>query len=278
MHDKFKELINNLTLGEKKAISIVKNNLKIVVSRYFSKKYIELDWIAGKDEICSRKVLFDDLFSDIIQKITYRQETISTFSEYKDFIISKANEKIPRLFQNYFDLLYRNDKKVWLTFDILLKRRIKFWLIKKGFSDIELQEQFYQEAQVVFLNKLQKNELFFKDSGLLKSYIFKIINLKLFEYYREKKKNLFFNTNDFEPDYFDNYDQYIPESDKEKFISNLFKDLNESEKNILFEVFFKEEKLKNIAEKLNITEVNCRVIKHRALAKLEKPARLHGYI
>ena len=278
MPDKFKELIKGLTLGEKKALSSVKKNMEIIVSQYFSKKYIELDWIADKNEICSRKVLFDDLFSDLIQKIKHNRETISTFSEYKDFLISKANEKISKLFQNYFDLLSDNDKKAWLIFDELLKKRIKFWLIKKGFTYIELHEQLYQDAQIVFLNKLQKKELDFKDSRLLKSYIFKTINLKLFEYQRKNKEQFSVNAIDIEQDYSDNYNQVIPDLDKEMFIPNLFKDLNEQEKNILFEVFFIEEKLKDIAKKLDIKEVYCRVIKHRALAKLEKPASLYGYI
>lgn len=278
MPDKFKELIKSLTLGEKKAISTVKKNLEIIVSQNFSKKYIELDWIAEKNEICSQRVLFDDLFSDLIQKIKHNRETISTFSEYKDFLISKANEKISKLFQNYFDLLSDNDEKAWSKFDTLLKKRIKFWLIKKGFTNIELHEQLYQDAQIVFLNKLQKKELNFKDSRLLKSYIFKTINFKLYEYQREKKEQLSIDEIDFEPDFSDNYKQVIPDLDKEKFIPNLFKDLNEFEKKILFEVYFKEEKHKDIAKKLNITEENCRVIKHRALAKLEKPASLYGYI
>ena len=227
MPNKFKELFRDLILGKEKAISSVKKNMEIIVSQYLSKKNIELDWIADKNEICNRKVLFDDLFSNLIQKIKHNRETISTFSEYKDFIISKANEKISMLFQNYFDLLYDNDKKAWPIFDELLKKRI---------------------------------------------------NLKLFEYQRKNKEQFSVNAIDIEQDYSDNYNQVIPDLDKEKFIPNLFKDLNEFEKKILFEVYFKEEKHKDIAKKLNITEANCRVIKHRALAKLENSASLYGYI
>jgi len=278
MPDKFKELLKSLALGDKKAVSTIKKNIEIVVLQYFSKKYIEINWIADEKGVCCANILFDELFSGLLHKTKHNNESINTFSEYKHFLISIANEKISKLFKNYLNLLFNNDKRAWLEFDKLLKKRIKYWLSKKGYTNIVLYEQLYQDAQIVFLEKLKTKEINFKDSRLLKSYIFKIVNLKLFEFQRKNSKLLPLDYAEIERIPADNYDQYIPEIDKSTFVPNLFKDLNQLERNILFEVFYKEEKLKDIAKKYNISEANCRVIKHRSLAKLEKPASLYGYL
>ena len=278
MTDRFKELVKSTISGDEEAITTIQKNIKLIVSQYFSKKYIEISWIADKEGICCPSKFFDYLFAVLLHKVKYKRETICTFHEYKEFIISIANKKISKLFHNYYYLLFKNDKRAWKEFDKLLKIRIKCWLNKKGFPDVYLYEQFYQEAQLIFLNKLHKDELYFKDSRLLKSYIFKIINMKLLEFHREKKNVVFTNINYIELDFSDDFNQNIHELDKEQLILNLFKNLNKLEKSILFEVFFMENKLKDIAKKLELTEANCRVIKHRALVKLEKPANLYGYI
>lgn len=277
MADRYKELVKSIISGDEEAIITIQKNIKLIVTQYFSKKYIEISWIADKNGICCPGKFFDYLFSISLRKVKYNSETICTFHEYKEFVISIANKKIPELFQNFLTLLLNNDKKAWFEFDKLLKLRIKYWLNKKGFPDVYLYEQFYQEAQLIFLNNLNKNELYFKDSRLLKSYIFKIINIKLLEFQRERKNVVFTNTNDVELGFSDDFNKYVHELDKELLIPNLFKSLNKMEKNILFEVFFMGNKVKDIAKKLEITEANCRVIKHRALLKLEKPAIIYGY-
>ena len=51
-------------------------------------------------------------------------------------------------------------------------------------------------------------------------------------------------------------------------IENLMQQLETQEREILFSNYFHDENLKTIAQRLGITEENCRVIKFRALKKM----------
>ena len=131
--------------------------------------------------------------------------------------------------------------------------------------------------KMYFWRKRKKKQLYFENSRFLKSYLFKIIHLKLYESQREKKIELSIDDYENTIDDADNYSTYLTNIDKKEIKQQLFNHLNETEKKILTEVYFNGEKLKEIAQKLNISEANCRVIKHRALTKLEGTAKQMGY-
>jgi RNA polymerase sigma factor (sigma-70 family) len=236
-----------------------------------------LEWIANANKKYKVKELFDALLSDLLQAIKNNESFISSFADYKDFIITKSKEKITFLFKNFYNLLQERDKQTWLKFDQVLKNRVCFWLFKKGITKNDVIESLYQEAQSIFVQNMANGKLVFEDSRFLKSYIFKIINLKLFDYYREAKNNQSIEPIEKVMGYSDNYNQCILDLDKTTIKEKLLGNLNKLETKILTDVFFNDEKLKDIAKKLDISEANCRVIKHRALAKLEKPAKQLGY-
>lgn len=278
MLNRFEKLLKNVATGDETARSKLKNNLDLLVSQYFIKKYIELDWVAFEKEICLRKNLFELIFEKFVRDHNGNLQNISSFSEYKKNLISISEELINEMFKNYFNLLEDDHTKAWTVFDRILKVRINNWLYKKGYSNNELHSQFYQDAQTVFCEKINKEDLSFSNSRLLKSYFFKIIQLKLYEYNRDKRKTVYVELKETNIDDSEKIDPVIYDSEEKKYFKKMINSLKDIEKKILVDLYFHENKLRDIANKLGITESNCRVIKHRALAKLEKSARKYDLL
>jgi RNA polymerase sigma factor (sigma-70 family) len=276
MPGNFKELISEIRKGDVNAISSIRKNIETIVHHHFSKDNIELEWIANENGLIDKQILYNNLLESFIKEIELNDNAFDLFIDYKAFIISKSEDKIISLFKNFYNLIVRKDKKVWLRFDEVLKLRVKMWLIKKGIS-IDTIEALYQDAQSVFIEKIGKGELSFENSRFLKSYLFKIIQLKILEFRREKLAAQFTENREHTMDEDDYYDPYLTDIDKEELKEQLFNQLNEKEKSILIDVYFNGEKLKDIANKLNMNETNCRVTKLRALAKLEGTAKNMGY-
>jgi RNA polymerase sigma factor (sigma-70 family) len=276
MPGNFKELIREIRKGDENAISSIRENIETIIHHHFSKNNIELDWIANENGLIDKQIFYDNLLESFIKEIELNDIAFDLFIDYKAYIISKSEDRIKSLFNNFYDLIVRKDKKVWLRFDEILKLRVKMWLIKKGIL-IDTIEALYQDAQTVFIEKIGKGELSFENSRFLKSYLFKIIQLKILELQREKIAAKFTENVENTMDDGDNYDPYLTDIDKEELKQQLFNQLNEREKSILIDVYFNGEKLKDIANKLNMKETNCRVTKLRALAKLEGTAKNMGY-
>jgi RNA polymerase sigma factor (sigma-70 family) len=276
MPGNFKELIREIRKGDENAISSIRKNIETIVHHHFSKDNIELEWIANENGLIDKLIFYNDLLECFIKEIELNDNAFDLFIDYKAFIISKSEDKIKSVFNNFYELIVRKDKKVWLKFDEILKLRVKMWLIKKGISIDDI-GQLYQDAQTVFIEKIGKGGLSFENSRFLKSYMFKIIQLKILEIRRNKISIQFAESLDYAVENVDIYDHYMTDIDKDVLKQQLFNQLNEQEKSILIDVYFKGEKLKEIANKLNMSEVYCRVTKHRALAKLEGTAKNMGY-
>jgi len=277
MPGKFNGLIIRVKKGDTEAILSLKRNIETVVLQYLSKNNLEINWLASKGGLFSASNFFEQLYTNLLSEITNESSSIESFIKYKKFITEKSIDESRPLFQEFYTLLKNNNHNCWQIFDKLLKIRVKCWLIKKGIKDELLIDSLYQDAQTIFIKKMAKKELSFDDSRLLKSYIFKIINLKLFEHNRKNNTAQLHDNQETGLINMCASDQYLSKMDKHEINNKLLSNLDDREKIILKEVFFNGEKLKNIALKLNITEVNCRLIKHRALVKLEGPARNLGY-
>lgn len=277
MPDNFINLIRNAKNGDDFAISSIKKNIEIIVIHHFMEKNIEIEWIADKNGIVDQNYFYQNLFLEFKTKIDQSIDLFKSFIEYKEFLLKQADAHINDLFSEFYKFLTENNPNVWKVFNKVLKTRVYSWLIKKGISNHDQIETLYQEAQTVFLEKREKNNLNFENSRFLKSYIFKIIHFKILENYNSERKFDKLDNLTEKIDDADIFHQSLSESDKNELNLHLFRDLNELEKTIIIGVYFYDEKLKEIAIKLKISEVNCRVIKHRALIKLEGKVRQLGY-
>ena len=127
-------------------------------------------------------------------------------------------------------------------------------------------EQVYYDALVVLKQAVNKNKLDFTASKNLKSYVFKIAELKIMEMNRENKRHEKISNSELPEDFFLPDEVYDEELDLKLERLILLLEIHEHE--ILISNYFHNENLKTIALRLGISEENCRVIKFRALKKL----------
>ncbi len=163
-------------------------------------------------------------------------------------------------FSGFVIQLRKNDREAWKALDFVLQRVLKNWLRRKVGNNI-LIEEIYQISLTKFLVLLETSE--FENFHKLKSFIFSIAEKTMKEVLRNntREERLHEDKEDVKNIY-----AFIEEKDVAALIEN---HLNSQEKKILVEYFHHGNPLKNIAAQLNITEENCRVIKHRALKKLK---------
>jgi RNA polymerase sigma-70 factor (ECF subfamily) len=174
-------------------------------------------------------------------------------------------------FDNFLDQLRKNDTRTWNQLDFVLKRIILRWIASKGIAK-EFVKEVYNETMAVFIEKFSSAK--FDSFSGMKSYVFSIAENKIKEQYRKSKKNNFFDPIDNAniSNYVDYFDLVDKEEKKHKIhtIYNLFEQLTKLERKIMI-LSYKEEKThEEIASILDLTIVNVRVIKHRAIQKIKK--------
>ncbi len=275
MPGSFAEFLSKIKYDDNQALLSLKKNIATIVYQSFSKNRIEIDWLATKKGILSVSDFFEQLHIEVKNELLNNK--VNNFGNYKELILVKSLELSNPAFQNFLELIKSKDEQCWQVFNEFLKKRVKNWLVKKGVFNKDLIETVYQDAIILFVLKLESGNLLFENSRALKSYIFKIINLKLYEQYREKKETELPKNPELNEDYADHFESYLSTVEREEIEKHLLSKLSIREKSILVEFFFYGKKMKDIAKELNISEVNCRLIKSRALSKLKKKAKKLGY-
>jgi RNA polymerase sigma-70 factor, ECF subfamily len=173
-------------------------------------------------------------------------------------------------FRDYVIKLKKNDDRAWEHLNLVLKRVLVKWLNKKGVNKSNFKE-LYNNIMAVFIEKFQG--LTFENFSSLKSYVFAIAENKVKEFYRAQtrehrtesleqvhSKAYFEGLNAIE----ENEDQY-----RLKKIYALVDHLSFQEKKVLLLYYNEEKSLDEIAELLQLTPGNVRVIKHRAIEKIK---------
>ncbi|NJO89868.1 MAG: sigma-70 family RNA polymerase sigma factor [Chloroflexia bacterium] len=276
MPESFVEFLSKIEHNDNQAILSLKKNIETIVFQSFSKIGLKLNGWQQTKGFFLYMTFFEQLFIEV--KNVLLNNKFNDFRDYKDFILEKSLELSNPAFQNFINLIKCKNEQCWLIFDKILKKRIESWLVKKGVFNKDLIDTVYQDAQTLFVLKLKSGNLFFENSRALKSYLFKIINLKLYEQYRERKETEPADKLGLDEEYADHFETYLSAIERKEIEKHLLlRKLNFKEKTILVEFFFYEKRMKDIAKKLNISEVNCRLIKHRALARLEGKAKMMGY-
>ncbi len=259
--DNFKTFIAALAKGEANTRAI--EFIGIIVRNWCRKNKLEIQWIAFENMVWNDVEFYKNIHSAIMKII--RRENIKTYSNYKALILNTAEEMLKKGFENFNTLLIEKNNLAWKCVEEQLKVYAFKWHSSRNYGkDSDCHDLHWSAIHILF-EKLSFKKLYFRSSFELKSYYFRILENKMKEHLREKKKEnrmsreipeLFYDTDD------------SKEDDLICFVKKEINKLAENEKYIIQEYFIYEKKLTEIAEELNISAENCRVIKHRALKKL----------
>jgi RNA polymerase sigma factor (sigma-70 family) len=172
-------------------------------------------------------------------------------------------------FQGFVQKLKSKDDRAWESLRFVLKRLVVYWLVQKGMTKYEAQ-WLYDESLTTFFQHIHKCE--FADFKKLKSYFLAIVDRKYKEANRKKHNPRFVSIDDSPmvrcP--IQVWNEEIAESvEKKLLVETLLTHLKKNEQIILFKYFYEAQRLNEIAKEIGTTEENCRILKYRALKKLE---------
>ncbi len=194
------------------------------------------------------------------------------FTLFKSRIIELAGQLIKEEFSLFIELLKSDNARAWNELVAIFKIRCALWMAERV-TDQEYISHIFNDAIMVFHNDLSSGKkLHFADSYALKSYLFRILENKIKEYRRAKKKirlELYESENIETYFYLDENEDSV-NNDQLNLIEHIIERLDGEEQEILRKYYFSGQKLKDIAKVLNITEENVRIKKHRAVKRIIK--------
>jgi RNA polymerase sigma factor (sigma-70 family) len=174
-------------------------------------------------------------------------------------------------FGTFLGKLKDRDERSWAQLNFVLKRIIFKWLNRKQIQSDAVTE-IYNNTMAVFFEKMPALE--FDSFHGLKSYVFSIADNKVKEYYREDARQRRHESLDTRSEY--KYVYVMAESDQEdlqeriKRAEKLYDRLAQNEREVMLLVYKEGKSLKEAALIMGLSDVNVRVIKHRALGKMRK--------
>ena len=247
-------------------------HVELIVRNWGRKNKFEMEWIADEKGIYSTGMLFGTICTLFHEKLTNRYHDSINFSAYKSMFILIAEEQFYEKFNNFYHLLEQSNDRAWKR----VNERLRIYAIK-WFSNRNYQREsdipdIYNESLKTMLEKISGKKLFFKNSSMLKSYFFSILENKTKEYKRK---------NNFTMDIVDNVLEGASVMEANEYDDTYFSLRNElnkladTEQYILKEFYMYDKNLLHIAKELHISYENCRVIKHRAIKKLMETVKKH---
>ncbi len=267
MSTDFKDFINLLYSGNQEAWDIMRFEVEQIIEHHCKEELIEMLWVSNGNGIPKDKTqLIDEIFRLIREKFNDSLTRLQDFKELKSFILTLSTSYINNGFRKFMLLLPKNDDRAWWRLDKDLKSKMVYWLVSNKRSNLSEAEQVYYDALVVFTQAIHQKKLDFPASKNLKSYIFRIAELKMLEIAREKYRQEKNSNIEMHKDISFIEEFYDEELDLK--IESLLLRLEIQEREILLSNYFHNENLKVIASRLRITEENCGVIKFRALKKM----------
>jgi RNA polymerase sigma factor (sigma-70 family) len=176
----------------------------------------------------------------------------------------------PINFDEFISRLKNNDEYIWKTLYFVLKRVVYNWILKRGITDVKA-KKIYQDTFSTFYEKI--NSCDFKNFNKLKSYVLAIAANKIKEAYRNEMREQrlvaidSLNPKKLSPQfYFDNESHH---EENKTVVRHMLNSLDDRERYIVYSIYYKNENVNDIANRLGISNDNCRVIKHRAIQKLK---------
>lgn len=259
--DNFKKFVSDLNDG--KATSKAIDFIAIILRNWCRKNKLEVKWMAYDNKFTSETEFCEMILSEtreIIQK-----NDVDSYNNYKSIIIESAEEILNKGFKNFNHLLLKKNNLAWkYVTEQLMIYALKWYKTRNYSMDIDIIDLHWAAMNTLFEKQYLK-KLKFNNSFELKSYYFRILENKMKEQFRKiKRENLLSREIPDLPGDVSNSE----EDDLMLYIKREIEKLSENEQFIVQEYFVYEKKLTEIAEKLNISAENCRVIKHRIMKRL----------
>ncbi len=259
--ENFEKFVSDL--NDDKASTKTIELIKIIIRNWCRKNKLEIKWIAFDNMLTMDTEFCRMVHSNTREMI--RGNEINTYKDYKSMVINSAEELLNKGFENFYRLLLEKNNLAWkYVTEQLMIYALKWYKTRNFNMDVDIIDLHWSAINTLFEKQYLK-KLRFNNSFELKSYYFRILENKMKEQFRKvKKENLLsreipdlrFEASNSEED------------DLMLFLKQEIKKLSENEQFIVQEYFVYEKKLKEIAEKLDISAENCRVIKHRVMKRL----------
>ncbi|MGP8323617.1 MAG: sigma-70 family RNA polymerase sigma factor [Methanosarcinaceae archaeon] len=267
--DDFNTVINELAgLNEKRWLGI-RSHMGIIISGWARSERIETGWIASEEGIEDIDYIIGRVYSRFRHEVLSGNLKVDKYHEYKEVILKYTNEIITDQFKRFYNMIAVKESIAWRRVNERLFIYTAKWLSDKRIV-ADIAREIFQESMLTFVEKIAAKELCFETSRDFKSYYFRILELKTFEYNRKKMQHNKRSTElvsdhlltPFEEGKFEADDRYYS-------IEKVMQDsISNDERYILKHYYFHGEKLSDIAKVLRISDGNCRLKKHHALRRV----------
>lgn len=276
----FQLLFKQVLEGDDTALSQLTLTSSMIVRNWARKEKQELSWIAGQDGcVIDYLHLVEKVVHSYVSENRNTTGSVLTMEHFKRFLTEEFGKEIRSCFSDFIKILKANRHEAWkIVFDDLESRSAS-WFYKRNWLYREENHLLFCESLESVYMKFMNNEFVFNDSCAFKSYFFKTLEIRYFEFVKDPylKKSVSLDSI--------NLREF---SDKEEVSRNeltagrriiraALNKLRPDERLILIAYFYGEKKLKEIASETGQSEENVRIKKFRALKKLFKDFIQKGY-
>ena len=267
----FQDLIQKCKTGDPESIEILSFNIITLIKQWSRKKMFEIDWIANEKGLIKNEGFLLACCDDCCKEIKDEKYNSGTYTEFKDMVLGIAERIMKTGFQFFLKFLKYGNNNTWTIAHKILYARSYGWMKKKGIDNDYHIKVLFSESMERFYEAYTKKDLAFDNASGLKSYLFRILELRMLEFHRENKKNSFLELEDNETQKLAFDGDIISDIEKEednKKVREAISQLSDTEQSIIIGHYYEKNSLKNISKELNKSDENIRVIKHRTLKKL----------
>ena len=231
----------------------------------------ETNWVADQNRIMKEENFLAECFDQAFSLLQSNTNDLTNYPVYKEKVLEIAEEKLNKAFQLFHRCMIQGNNLAWTIAHKTLYARSYGWIRKKGITDDEQLTILFNESIERFYEKYTGSNLVFEHSTNLKSYFFRILELRILEHNRTAKRQQSFtlDSNEVRRIPFDrDVILDIVEEEENERIRRAIDQLSETERTILIGYYYEKSNLKEIADCLGKSEENIRVLKHRSLKKL----------
>ena len=269
----FNRFIQQCLAGNQEKISILRFNIYTLIKQWSRSNMYETDWVAEQKSIIKEDRFLSVCFDIVFKSIRTVEKSFDTYSDFKVWVLQHAEIEIRKAFTHFCNLLLIGDNRAWTLIHKVMLTRCIGWIRKKGISVPEQITMLFNESMERFCEKFCSGNLKFENASNLKSYFFKIMELRIMEFHRDVKRNTYQDLDNrelrkvpFDQDVINE----ITRNEENENIRIAIKQLSETERTIILGYYYEKISLKEIADDLGKSEENIRVLKHRSLKKLMK--------
>lgn len=265
----FRILRDRLKANDEGAWLSIRDHIGSMISTWSRKEKIELEWIASLEGILDSRSAQKAVYLQFREELLSGMLEVDRFAEYKAAVFKYLHEILKDQFARFYSCLVAKNNTAWKRVNDRLYIYAAKWLSEKNIG-VEASRDIFQESAITFFEKVTGSELIFETSRELKSYYFRILELKSMESSRRAALHRQ-RFSESEPGHLSRpvAEEGFEGDDKYFYIKKIMNNtISNEEYHILKSYYFHGDKLNNIAKSLKISDSNCRQKKLQALRKI----------